>query len=101
MADLGDKSLLLLRNHGTLALGSSPGAAWLGIYQLEKACTAQIRALSGGREGVLIAPKVAQEEVARLVSGQGRGASDRASTADLAWAALLRRVEQESPGYDR
>ncbi len=101
VADLGDKSLLLLRNHGTLALGTSPGAAWLGIYQLEKACTAQIRALSGGRDGVLIAPLAAQEEVAKLVAGQGRGTSDRVSTADLAWAALLRRVDQESPGYDR
>jgi hypothetical protein len=50
---------------------------------------------------VLIAPQAAQDEVARLVAGQGRGTSDRASTADLAWAALLRRVDQESPGYDR
>ncbi len=101
VADLGDKPLLMLRNHGTLALGKNPGAAWLGIYELERACTAQIRALSAGRDGVLIAPEAAQAEVRAMVNGQRAvGSGGSGSTSKLAWAALLRQVGKESPGYD-
>lgn len=95
VADLGDKSLLLLRNHGTLALGSTPGSARLGIYGLERACSAQIKALSAGRDGVLIAPIAAQEEVRRQMAN-----SDFSGVVDLAWSALRRQVDALSPGYD-
>jgi ribulose-5-phosphate 4-epimerase/fuculose-1-phosphate aldolase len=98
VTDLGPtSSLMLLRNHGTLALGPTAGAAWLGIYQLERACTAQIRALSAGRDGVLIAPEAAQREVAGLHSGDP---ARRAAHADLVWKALLRQVQKEAPGHD-
>ena len=60
VADLGTRNAMILRNHGTLALGASPGEAWSGIYQLESACTAQVRSLSVGRDNVLIAPEEAQ-----------------------------------------
>ncbi len=56
VADLGDKSLMLLRNHGTLAVGETAAAAWVGIFFLERACRQQIGALSAGRDGVLLAP---------------------------------------------
>lgn len=99
VADLGaESSLMLLRNHGTLALGATVGAAWLGIYQLERACTAQIRTLSAGRDGVLIAPDAAQQEVATLHSS--RNSERRAAHADLVWKALVRQARSESPGYD-
>ena len=39
--DLGQCEYMILRNHGTLALGRTPGEAWSGIYQLEAACSAQ------------------------------------------------------------
>jgi ribulose-5-phosphate 4-epimerase/fuculose-1-phosphate aldolase len=58
-ADLGETSIMLLRNHGTLALGSTPAEAWRGIYGLEKACSAQVAALAAGRDNVLIAPEAA------------------------------------------
>ncbi len=32
VADLGDKSLMLLWNHGTLAVGETAGECWMGIY---------------------------------------------------------------------
>ncbi|CAN5174727.1 class II aldolase/adducin family protein [soil metagenome] len=96
--DLGpESSLMLLRNHGTLALGPTPGAAWLGIYQLERACAAQIKALSAGRGGVLIAPQAAQREVAARILDNGEG---RTRHADLVWKALLRQAVVECPGYD-
>jgi len=107
VAHLGDKSYLLLRNHGTLALGSTAGQAWSRIYQLEKAATAQVRALTAGRDGVLIAPEAAQEEVRRQIAptapapGGGTRSERRINFDKLAWEAIRRKVDRHSPGYDR
>ena len=62
-ADLGDGEVMILRNHGTLAIGRSPGEAWQNMYQLETACAMQVRALSAGRDGVLMASDRVQLEV--------------------------------------
>ena len=86
---------MILRNHGTLALRLTPGQAWLNIYALEKACRAQIKALSAGREGVLPAPTAAQAKVMKPPDP-----SRRVETAELAWSALVRRLQVESTGFD-
>ena len=93
VADLGDKNLMLLRNHGTLALGNTAAAAWVGIFFLERACAQQVAALSGGADQVLIAPDAAQEETRQ----QGGGLPFVAS---LAWPGALRQLARKSPGYD-
>jgi len=46
VADLGNKSAMLLRNHGTLAVGRNVGECFIKLYFLERACQAQIMALS-------------------------------------------------------
>lgn len=94
VADLGNKRVMLLKKHGSLAVGASAGEAWFGIYMLERACAVQIRALSAGRDGVCDAPDAAQEQVAGLVAAGGGQ-----SVYDAAWAALVRRVERRSPGF--
>jgi ribulose-5-phosphate 4-epimerase/fuculose-1-phosphate aldolase len=92
VADLGDKEVLLLRNHGTLAVGRTAADCWVNMFYLERACLQQVMALSGGREGILIAPKAAQDEVRSQVSrGIGGG---------LAWPGALRRLDRSNPGYD-
>jgi ribulose-5-phosphate 4-epimerase/fuculose-1-phosphate aldolase len=48
IVNIGDKGAMLLRNHGTLALGETVGEAFLKLYFLERACEAQILALSAG-----------------------------------------------------
>lgn len=93
VADLGDKTLMLLRNHGTLSIGRNAGECWTGMFYLERACKQQIMALSVGRENVLIAPPEAQAEVARQVA---RGIGGK-----LGWPGSLRRLDRELPGYDR
>jgi len=101
--DLGDRKIMLLRNHGTLALGRTPGEAWNGIYGLEKACSAQVAALSVGRGQVLFAPEDAQEEARRQVAGQsvdGVHRDKRKPHDQLAWEAVLRKVDRTLPGYD-
>lgn len=99
VADLGATSTMLLRNHGTLALGASVGEAWGRIYQLEAACTAQIRTLTIGRENILIAPAEAQEEVKRQMTRSGVSSEGRSGFHDLVWAAALRKAERASPGF--
>ena len=92
VADLGAKNLMLLRNHGTLAVGDTAANCWIGMYYLERACAMQVMALSSGRESLLIAPEAAQIEVRNQVSrGIGGG---------LAWPACLRKLDREMPGYD-
>jgi ribulose-5-phosphate 4-epimerase/fuculose-1-phosphate aldolase len=93
VADLGDKTVMLLRNHGTLAVGASAAAAWLGIFFLERACRQQTMALSAGTDGVLLAPEAAREEVRGQTAGMPM-------IAQLAWPGLLRRLNRELPGYD-
>jgi ribulose-5-phosphate 4-epimerase/fuculose-1-phosphate aldolase len=92
--DLGDKSLMMLRNHGTLAAGATAGEAWVKLFHLERACKMQVMALSAGRDRVLTAPESAQDEVRKIVEG-GLG-----RMGDLPWPGLLRKVERHSPGYD-
>ncbi len=90
--DLGTASLMLLRNHGTLAVGKTAADCWTGMFYLERACKQQVMALSAGREHVLIAPVASQVEVAGQVS-RGIGGA-------LAWPGCLRRLDRENPGYD-
>ena len=94
VADLGDKALMMLRNHGTLAAGATAAEAWVGLWHLERACKMQVMALSAGRAGVLEATQSARDEVAKAV---GKGF---AGMARLPWPGLLRRLDRLSPGYD-
>ena len=73
----------------------SAADAFVGIFFLERACAQQVKALSAGRDSVLIAPEAAQTEVKGQASpGVMAGASR------LAWPGLLRRLDREAPGYD-
>lgn len=104
VSDLGDKSVMLLRNHGTLALGPTAAACWNAMYYLEKACEQQVGALAAGRDKILIAPESAQA-VVRQQTGEGNARRARSETVNsgmgsLLWPACLRRLDRELPGYD-
>ncbi|WP_404710350.1 class II aldolase/adducin family protein [Sphingomonas sp. MMS24-J13] len=49
-ADLGDKDIMILRNHGMLVGGRSIGEAFHSAYHLERATQAQLMATAGGAE---------------------------------------------------
>jgi ribulose-5-phosphate 4-epimerase/fuculose-1-phosphate aldolase len=73
VADLGDKNALILRNHGTLTVGSSVAEAFVRMYFLERACEAQVLMLSAGRAGLNDPPAEAVETVkAQARSPQAR-----------------------------
>lgn len=94
VADFGDKTLFLLRNHGTLSVGKTASECWAGMFFLERACKQQVMALSAGRDNVLIAPEAAQAEVKNQMSA-GLGGAGK-----LSWAGCLRQLDRENPGYD-
>jgi ribulose-5-phosphate 4-epimerase/fuculose-1-phosphate aldolase len=94
IADLGDKGAMLLRNHGTLTVGETVGEAFLKMYFLERACEAQILALSAGPANLNKPPQGAPEVTAQ----QGRMGLKLAAGA-LAWPALLRKCYRLDPGF--
>ena len=95
VADLGEtKTLMMLRNHGTLSVGSTAAECWIQMFYLERACKQQVMALAIGRDNVLIAPQAAQDEVKSQMS-RGMG-----MIGGLAWPGCLRLLDRESPGYD-
>jgi ribulose-5-phosphate 4-epimerase/fuculose-1-phosphate aldolase len=84
--DLGEARLMILRNHGTLALGKNVAEAFTNIYFLEKACSYQVRTLSGNLE--LNYPS---EESIETTRQQGEG---REMAAALLWPAVKRKMER-------
>ena len=61
VGDLGNCEVMVLRNHGLLACGSSIGQAFNNIYRLERACQTQLLAMACN--GELSLPS--QEAIAR------------------------------------
>lgn len=91
--DFGDKMALILRNHGTLVAAPSIADAWLFMYTLETACQIQIAAQAGNSELILIDESIIRlnaENVADATAGQG---------GQLAWTAMLDKVERHDPGF--
>jgi ribulose-5-phosphate 4-epimerase/fuculose-1-phosphate aldolase len=90
--DLGNKNFLMLRNHGLLTVGPTIPDAFLSMYTFENACRVQIDAQAGG-ELVYVDTRILEgmEDVLKRVTG-GQGAN-------IAWPALLRRLEKLDPSY--
>lgn len=91
-ADLGRADYLMLRNHGLLVVGRSVADAFLKMYTFENACRIQIDAQAGGKL-IEIDPAIRQglDEVLKVAtSGMG---------ADIAWPALLRKLDRLDPSY--
>ncbi len=91
-ADLGRANYLVLRNHGLLTVGKTIPDAFLNMYIFEATCRIQLDAQAGG-ELVHINPQILQGMAGVMKSataGQG---------ANLAWPALLRKLDRIDPSY--
>ena len=94
IADIGrEKHLMILRNHGTLALGRTCADAFTRVYFLERACSIQVRALAGG-----VRPNWPNQGVSEKVAGTAALAFE-GLIGGLAWPALLRKLDRLDPGY--
>lgn len=96
--DMGDKNLLMLRNHGTLTVGANCALAFLRMYILENACKTQILAQAVGNESHLheepqaMADTVQDQVATSFVPGSGD---------NLIWPGLMRKLARTNPGHDR
>jgi ribulose-5-phosphate 4-epimerase/fuculose-1-phosphate aldolase len=93
VADLGNKTAMILRNHGLLTVGKTPAEAFLAMYILDSACRIQILAQSGGGAVLTVPDPIIKTVAAQLNAvtvGQG---------AQLAWPGLLRKLERMDPSY--
>ncbi|HEX4233630.1 MAG TPA: class II aldolase/adducin family protein [Caldimonas sp.] len=98
VASLGDKTFLMLRNHGLLTVGETTAAAFQAMYALEATCAVQLRAQAAGTiaDGELLeigadVLRTATEQVRMATLGAGPGA--------LIWPGLLRKLDRTDPSY--
>jgi len=101
-ADLSNNMVLVLRNHGTLVIGSTVAEAFSGMWHLEKACQAQLDALACGQE-LNTPPMGVAEQVSRLgfnsASDLHEYTASRSPLGWKEWPALRRYIDKISPGY--
>ncbi len=93
--DMGDKRVMILRNHGLLVAGRSIGEAFLLHHYLERACQVQLLAEQGG--DALIEPS--EEECLEISQHWPENKPDSAVAGDTDWAAMLRRMDRLDPSY--
>jgi ribulose-5-phosphate 4-epimerase/fuculose-1-phosphate aldolase len=93
VADLGNKTYLILRNHGLLTVGQTVADAFLSMFLLERACRIQILAQSGGSRLIPISPEVLEQIPAqeKVVTKGGPG--------KLVWPGLLRKLDRLGANY--
>ncbi len=103
LADLGDKHFMMLRNHGTLAVGETAAEAYQRIYFLERSCAIQILASSGGAELILcsddLIDKVTEQVTSAARSRQTNNPAQSGPPGGLVWAALTRLLDREDPSF--
>jgi ribulose-5-phosphate 4-epimerase/fuculose-1-phosphate aldolase len=89
--DLGDKNLMLLHNHGTLAVGKTCAEAFLRMYFLERACTMQVRTRMLG--DISMDHPTDEAVIEKNAELTRRGAMSELAE-KLVWPALLRKLDR-------
>ena len=88
---LGDKTVLMMGNHGVMVVAPSVAQAFDDIYYLERACETQVLATMTGKP-----LRVAPDEVARRTAQQW---IDYPDFAENHFAELKRILDEEEPDY--
>jgi ribulose-5-phosphate 4-epimerase/fuculose-1-phosphate aldolase len=91
VADLGDKPVMILRNHGLLAAGTSVAETFNLMFWLERACQAQIDAMACNTE-LNMPPAGIPEKTAHLFDPK-----TRRRYGEMEWPTMLRFLD----GIDR
>jgi ribulose-5-phosphate 4-epimerase/fuculose-1-phosphate aldolase len=92
VAALGDKPLMILRNHGLLAAGPTIPAAWFLLWTLQRACDVQVATLSTGQPLMEISDEARQRSAESILKVEGYGRDVPAGLGETAWAALRRQI---------
>ncbi|MDH3442262.1 MAG: class II aldolase/adducin family protein [Gammaproteobacteria bacterium] len=89
-ASLGDRFVMILRNHGLLTCGESVGAAFMRMYYLERACKVQLQVMATGQALELPSEELCKKSAEQLT---------RFPPGEFEWPALLRLAEAKFPDF--
>lgn len=90
--DLGNKDIMLMRNHGALTTGRTIHEALFYQYHLELACRTQVATLSSVKDPVLPSSAICVQTVKDLLSFEKDiGKRD--------WTAWIRKLDRLDPSY--
>lgn len=93
--DMGDKWLMIMRNHGLLSAGRSVAEAFYHLYTLENACKVQVDVMSSGAS--LVYPNArALKQLAKYTGPHASGPTDAVTRS---FSALLRQLDKTQPDY--
>lgn len=99
-ANLGDSEVMILRNHGLLAVGATIGAAFANIYRIERACQTQLLTMACNAE-ISMPPQAVIERANRQlkVSPTPDAKGAYRPHGSLEWPALRRMLDRRDPSY--
>jgi ribulose-5-phosphate 4-epimerase/fuculose-1-phosphate aldolase len=95
VADFGTHPVMLLRNHGILTLGRTPGEAFMLLYYFERAARIQLMMQASGVP--IIRPPHAVCEHAARQFWELKG--DILIPGEREWPGFLRQLDRDDPGY--
>ena len=93
--DLGDHEAMVLRNHGLLVVGRTIPATFNILYRMERACEIQVMALSCNTK-LVYPPQDVLEKTFDKVKPRAHLPN---RNGDLAWPALLRKLDRVDTSY--
>jgi ribulose-5-phosphate 4-epimerase/fuculose-1-phosphate aldolase len=93
VADLGQHDTMILRNHGVLVCAPTVAEAFNLMYWLERACQAQIAAMSCGGELNIVGDNVAKVAAHQYAPGTRR------RFGLMEWPTMLRMLDQTDSSY--
>lgn len=97
VADLGDKMVLILRNHGLLTCGRSVGEAFKLMFNMERSCRAQLAILSTGAEVLRPSHAIASHTAGQYDRGYAKVHAE--GKPDSEWEAFKRMLDRTDADY--
>ncbi|MEH6569146.1 MAG: class II aldolase/adducin family protein [Halioglobus sp.] len=94
LASLGNKSLLILRNHGLLTCGRTIPEMFMNMWLLQRACEIQIATDATGKPNIPISEEIGAKSEALL-----KIQMDGNPTGVLEFDAMVRKIEQIDSSY--
>lgn len=99
VADLGDKMVLILRNHGLLTCGRSVGEAFKLMFNMERSCRAQLAILATGAEVVRPSHAIASHTAGQYDRGYEKVHGEGGGKPDSEWDAFKRMLDRTDADY--
>ena len=94
VANLGDKNMLILRNHGLLTCGRSIAEAFQSMWAMQRSCEVQVACDSTGKPVIPVGEDIL-ERTEQLMTLQGMGKP----LGELEFSAMSRIIEKIDPSY--